>query len=84
LVNTARGEVINEGELEAVAVARPDLVFCLDVLSGESQEKQLHSPLLNMDNVIVTPHIAGCTFESNKKAAQICAQLLGDYIETQT
>jgi len=82
LINTARGEVIAEGDLEEVAVARPDLTLCLDVLEGEPEEKQLHSPLLNMDNVVVTPHIAGCTFESNKKAAQICAQLLRDYVET--
>ena len=79
LVNTARGEIIQEDELVRVAKARPDLTFCLDVLSGEPEGKQLRSPLLDMPNVVVTPHVCGLTYESNEKAAQIAAQLLRDY-----
>jgi len=79
LVNTARGEIIQEDELVQVARARPDLAFCLDVLAGEPEGKQIQSPLLDMPNVVVTPHVCGLTYESNKKAAQIAAQLLRDY-----
>jgi D-3-phosphoglycerate dehydrogenase len=79
-VNTARGEIIVEEDLISVAMARPDLTFCLDVLSGEPEGKQMHSPLLDMENVVVTPHICGCTYESNHKAAQIACQLLKNYI----
>lgn len=85
LINTARGEIIDEVALVEVAKMRPDLTFCLDVLSGEPEGKQLNSPLLDMPNVVVTPHICGLTFESNEKAAQISAQLLRDYAsETRT
>ena len=79
LVNTARGEIIVENELVEVAKQRPDLTFCLDVLSGEAVGAQLNSPLLDMPNIVVTPHCCGLTYESNEKAARIAAQLLRDY-----
>jgi len=81
LINTSRGEVIDESGLIEVARGRDDLTFCLDVLSGEAENKQVESPLLDMENVVVTPHVCGLTYESNQKAAQISAQLLRDYIE---
>jgi len=80
LVNTARGEIVDEAALVEVAKMRPDLTFCLDVLSGEPEGKQMHGPLLDMPNVVVTPHVCGLTYESNEKAARIAAQLLRDYI----
>jgi len=79
LVNTARGEIIDEAALVEVAKMRPDLTFCLDVLAGEPECKQIQSPLLDMPNVVCTPHVCGLTYESNEKAAQISAQLLRDY-----
>lgn len=80
LINTARGEIIDEEALIEVAQKRPDLTFCLDVLSGEPEGKQIDSPLLDMENVVCTPHISGLCYESNHKAAQICCQLLKEYI----
>lgn len=79
LVNTARGEIIVENELVEVAKQRPDLTFCLDVLSGESVGAQLNSPLLDLPNVVITPHVCGLAYESNEKAAQIAAGLLRDF-----
>lgn len=83
LINTARGEIIVEEDLVEIAQLRPDLTFCLDVLSGEAEGKQVNSPLLDMENVVVSPHICGLCYESNQKAAEIAAQLLKDYIEEQ-
>ncbi|GAG19856.1 unnamed protein product [marine sediment metagenome] len=80
-MNTARGEIIDEAALVEVAKMRPDLTFCLDVLSGEPEGKQIQSPLLDMPNVVVTPHVCGLTYESNEKAAKIASQLLRDYKE---
>ncbi len=81
LVNTARGEVVKENELYEVAMERADITFCLDVLVGEPEGKHYDSPLLKLENVVVTPHVAGCTYESNTKAAHIAAQLLRDYFK---
>lgn len=56
-INTARGAVIRELELIAVLQARPDLFAVLDVTDPEPPVSD--SPLYRLDNVMLTPHIAG-------------------------
>jgi phosphoglycerate dehydrogenase-like enzyme len=56
-INTARGAIVRESELHAAALMRPDLQFVLDVISPEPPAPK--SPLFQLPNVIVTPHIAG-------------------------
>lgn len=73
LVNTSRGEVIREEDLAALLEARQDLRVGLDVLAGEVSGEHLSSPLLpfhRSGQVVITPHIAGATIESQTKAAQ--------------
>jgi D-3-phosphoglycerate dehydrogenase len=56
LINTARGEIINEDDLiEALESGRIQGA-ALDVLAKEPPVPE--SPLLHMDNVVVTPHVA--------------------------
>ena len=76
LVNTSRGAVINEYDLVDVLRIRPDLTAVLDVLEGELDKSHVKSPLWFLKNVILTPHIAGHTIESNAKALQIAERLL--------
>jgi phosphoglycerate dehydrogenase-like enzyme len=59
LINTARGELINEPEMIEVLKARPDLFALLDVT--EIEPPRTDSPLYVLPNVVLTPHIAGCT-----------------------
>jgi phosphoglycerate dehydrogenase-like enzyme len=56
-INTARGAVVNEAEMVAVLQKRSDLTAVLDVTSPEPPMPD--SPLYQLDNVILTPHIAG-------------------------
>ena len=56
-LNTARGKVVNEEEMIEVLKKRPDIFALLDVTQCEEPEKE--SPLYNLDNVVLTPHIAG-------------------------
>jgi len=56
-INTARGAVVNENEMIEVLQKRPDLVAVLDVTDPEPPAED--SPLRWMDNVVLTPHIAG-------------------------
>ena len=56
-INTARGAVVNESDLLAVATARPDIQFFLDVT--HPYPPLPGSPLYALPNVILTPHIAG-------------------------
>ncbi len=56
-INTARGAVIHEPDLIAVLRERPDLFAVLDVTYPEPPAAD--SLLYSLDNVLVTPHIAG-------------------------
>ena len=79
LINTSRGEVINEKDLVNFLKKRKDIFFSADVLAGETNGSNLKSKLLNMHKkrrVIITPHICGASNESQTKAAQISIDLL--------
>jgi len=56
-VNSARGAVVRESEMIAVLRERPDLQAVLDVTDPEPAEAD--SPLYDLPNVVLTPHIAG-------------------------
>lgn len=56
-INTARGAVINEPEMIKALQQRPDIQAVLDVTNPEPPAPG--SPLYSMDNVLLTPHIAG-------------------------
>lgn len=56
-INTARGGLVRETEMIDVLHARPDLTAILDVTAVEPLPSD--SPLYQMKNVILTPHIAG-------------------------
>ena len=56
-LNTARGEVIDEPAMIKVLQQRPDLQVLLDVTDPEPPAN--HSPLYDLPNVVLTPHIAG-------------------------
>ena len=56
-INTARGAVVNEKEMIEVLKERQDIYALLDVTYPEPPETD--SPLYELPNVILTPHIAG-------------------------
>ena len=68
VVNVARGAVINEPAL--IAALRNGLIAGagLDVFAQEPVD--LRSPLLRMENVIATPHVAGVTRQSYEGIAR--------------
>lgn len=57
LINTSRGAVINEADLAQVFKKRTDLTALLDVTYPEPPAAE--SPLWTLNNVLMTPHIAG-------------------------
>lgn len=56
-INTARGAIVKEEELIEVLRERTDLMAILDVTYPEPPA--FDSPLYNLENVVLTPHIAG-------------------------
>jgi len=78
LINTSRGKCLNTHDLVDAMKLGKVKGACLDVLEyeGVSFEKmEENSPdfqyLIQQDNVILTPHIAGWTHQSNLKMAEI-------------
>ena len=80
LINTARGKSVNTAHLVEALKSGKIKGAGLDVLEYEQSSfenffsKKLPEPfeyLINAENVILTPHIAGWTIESKTKLAQV-------------
>lgn len=79
-INTARGEIVVLNDLIRIIDERPDLRIALDVLPGESNNTHLNSRLITdfakNKQIVITPHVAGATYESQTKAAYASLQLI--------
>ena len=68
LINASRGNVVDIDALAAALRERRILGAAIDVFPEEPQsnDEPFTSPLLDCDNVIVTPHIGGSTSEAQE------------------
>jgi phosphoglycerate dehydrogenase-like enzyme len=73
LINTARGGLVNEAELLVALRERRIAGAGLDVFE---QEPPALSPLLKLDNVVLTPHAAGVDLQSRDDMALAAAQAI--------
>jgi len=67
LVNVARGGIINEADLAEALKAGKVVAAALDVF--EKEPLPADSPLLKLDNVVVTPHLGASTVEAQVNVA---------------
>ncbi len=79
LINAARGDLVDEPALISALAAERIRGAGLDVFSEEPLPKS--SPLWNMNNVILTPHIAGTTANYEARAANVFIENLRRYVE---
>lgn len=82
LINTSRGELIDEPALVTALSENRIAGAALDVFKEEPLAAD--SPLLNFSNVILSPHVAGSTKESNERIAIAAAQAVLDTFNGQT
>ena len=85
LVNTSRGELIDEAALVAALENGHLAGAAVDVVAHERQpEKRQQSPLLTYarthHNLLITPHIAGATHESMAKTEVLMARKLAAFL----
>jgi len=83
LINTARGKVVKTDDLVSQIKEGKVLGAALDVLeyeetsleslNSENKKSEAFKFLINSDKVILTPHIAGWTRESNVKLSEVLA-----------
>ena len=73
LINTSRGKILKSTDLIEAITKGKIKGACLDVLENENlptysaEEKSLLNKLISTEKVIITPHIAGKTKESEEK-----------------
>lgn len=80
LINTARGKIVNEKALLDALEGGQISGAALDVLSNEVEAENplLNNPLVRYarehDNLIITPHLGGATFESMEMTGMFIAE----------
>jgi D-3-phosphoglycerate dehydrogenase len=77
LVNAARGELVDEDALLAALRSGKVAGAALDVFTSEPYS----GPLLELDNVVVTPHLAASTGEAQDRAGVIVAEQVAAALE---
>ncbi len=77
LINCARGGIINEKDLYDALVSGKVSGAALDVFEKEPPEG---NPLLNLDNVVCTPHLGAATSEAQENVAIAVAEQIADYL----
>jgi D-3-phosphoglycerate dehydrogenase / 2-oxoglutarate reductase len=85
LVNTSRGQVLDETALLQALESGHLSGAAVDVLAEERSEAMLDSPLIQYarehSNLLITPHIGGATFESMAATEIFMARKLKDFLE---
>jgi len=79
IVNTSRGPVIDQNALTEALKTRRIAGAALDVF--EEEPVPLTHPLLKLDNLVVTPHIASATQETRRRMAERCAESVRALLE---
>jgi len=74
LINTARGPIVEQEALYRALQARKIAGAAIDVTDPEPLPAD--HPLLTLDNLIVTPHIASASIATREKMASMAAQNL--------
>ena len=80
IINTARGEIIREGDLVKALEERKIAGAGLDVFE---HEPKIHPGLLKMDNVVILPHIGSASMETRTKMGLIAAENLISFFKGQ-
>jgi len=78
LVNCARGELVNEADLAQALKQGQVAGAAIDVFAEEPPK---NSPLLALENVVLTPHVGGSTREAQEAVGVQIAQQVKEYLK---
>ncbi len=86
LINTARGELLDEAALLHALRAGHLAGAALDVLVGENSSGMAHHPLVaharENEHLLITPHLGGCTMESLTRTEVFLAAKVREALRT--
>ncbi|MHA1577838.1 MAG: 2-hydroxyacid dehydrogenase [Candidatus Thorarchaeota archaeon] len=74
LINTARGPIVNETALAGALVSGHLRAAGLDVFHNEPTPS--NNPLLDLQNVVVLPHIGSASISTREQMGEMCAENL--------
>jgi lactate dehydrogenase-like 2-hydroxyacid dehydrogenase len=85
LLNTSRGGICKLADVQFGIIGGKIKSFGTDVLENENlsawteEERRLVEALVSSNQVLITPHVAGWTFESYQKIADVLAHKIIEY-----
>lgn len=71
ILNMSRGGIIDETALAAALASGKVAGVGTDVLEGETLDGAITSPLIDTDNVIITPHLGAWTYETEPRVVMM-------------
>lgn len=80
LINAARGGVVDEHALQAALNSGKLGGAALDVFEEEPLSAERGAMFAGLSNVLLTPHIAGVTTESNVRVSRQTAETVANYL----
>lgn len=80
IINTARGDLVNEADLAAALTSGKVAAAALDVFSVEPPA--IDNPLTKLPNVLVTPHIAASTVEAQEVVGVEIAEQVRNFLKS--
>jgi (S)-sulfolactate dehydrogenase len=80
LINTSRGGIVDEAALARALKAGALGGAALDVFAAEPLAAS--SPLADAPNLLLTPHVAGVTAESNERVSSLIAQRVAESLQS--
>lgn len=78
LLNTARGGLINEADLRDALLSGKVYAAASDVVSTEPIRAD--NPLLGLDNMIITPHIAWASHEARQRLMDTAVENVRNFL----
>lgn len=88
LVNTSRGALVDEAALLKALDSGRVAAAGLDVLAGEVDGDTGSDPLVEYarthGNLIITPHIGGCSLDAQEKAVRHVVRKLAAFLKTKS
>ena len=83
-INSSRGDIVDEDDLIKNLTTGKIIAAGVDVISDEYLGEKKTHPLINYaknnDNLIITPHIAGLTYDSERKAQTAAYMAIMNYL----
>ncbi len=74
LINSARGGIVNEADCAEALRSGQIAGAALDTLDVEPITPEVCALFRGIENLILTPHVAGVTKESNRRIAEVAAE----------